>query len=213
LCPREDVTTSKSRQIKIVTPTCTEVNLEVTEETSTRWVRNELCKSVNIKPWNMSLIWKGDVLDCDGDLSKVLRETTTGAAVLHLIGGTQIFITGPRGPREFVLNVDDDDTMGDVARQVQAILGGSEYLLKQFGRYLDVEQTVAHYQLKSYDQLVCEEYETITCRHPAWLPSICSASSAIGGTLVGTGVEQCASADGDEQKVAKQIKSYTPTGK
>jgi hypothetical protein len=208
-CSGGNVATSKSRKIKIVTPTGTEVILEVTAETGARWVRYELSKSVNIKPWNMSLIWKGDVLDWDDDLSKVILETTTGAAVLHLIGGTQIFVTGPRGPRTFVIYVEDDDTMGDVARQVQAILGGSGYLLKQFERYLDVEKTVAHYKLKSYDLLVCEDYYDPS---PAWIPSICSASSAIGRTLAGTRVEECGSADGDEQRDDEQIKIHTPTG-
>jgi hypothetical protein len=178
------VTTSKSRQINIFTPTGKVVTLEVTTETSTRWVRDKLYESENIKPWHMSLIWKGDVLGRDQDLSKVLLETTTGAAVLHLIGGTQIFVTGP-GPRKFVLNVKDDDTMGDVARQVQAILGGSGYLLETNGSYLDSKKTVAYYQLKSYDLLDFEEYDPT----PAWIPSIFSASSAIGGTLAGTRVE------------------------
>ena len=39
-----DVTTSKSRQIKIFTPTGKVVTLEVTEETRTRGVRDELVK-------------------------------------------------------------------------------------------------------------------------------------------------------------------------
>jgi hypothetical protein len=203
------VTTSKSRQIKIFTPTGKVVTLEVTTETSTCWVRDKLREYENIKHWHMNLIWKGDVLVADKDLSKVLLETTTGAAVLHLIGGTQIFVTGP-GPRNFVLNVEDDDTIFDVARQVQAILGGSGYLLTKFGGYLDAKKTVAYYQLKSYDWLGCEEYDPI----PAWIPipSICSASSAIGGTLAGTRVEECASADGDEQRDDEQIKIHTPTG-
>jgi hypothetical protein len=99
------------------------------------------------------LIWKGEVLDYDEDLSKVLLETTTGAVVLQFVGGMQIVVEDSNEPRKFILNVEPGDTIHSVTRQIQAILGGSGYVLTHFGRVLSEGETVDSCNLKMFDLL------------------------------------------------------------
>ena len=132
----------KSRQIMVSTPTGKVVILTVTNETTFRQVKDELFKSENINPSSQHLIWNGEALHPDDDLSKVLLETTTGLAVLHLMGGTQIFVYDLN--RKITLNVEADDTIRDVINHVIAMLGGSNYVLERNGETLIEEKTVAY---------------------------------------------------------------------
>ena len=99
------------------------------------------------------MIWNGEALHPDDDLTKVLFETTTGLAVLHLMGGTLIFVDALN--RKITLNLEADDTIRDVINHVIAMLGGSNYVLERHGETLIEEKTVAYYQVKPYDMLYC----------------------------------------------------------
>ena len=92
-----------------------------------------------------------------GDISTVLLETTTGTAVMHLLSGTQIFDKDMLGLRASVLIVKADDTIQDVIKQVQAMLGGPDYLLTHCEKLLSETTTVADCQIKSYDVHVFAE--------------------------------------------------------
>ena len=90
-------------------------------------------------------------------LLETTTETTTGAAVLHLSGGTQIFVTDELHTRKIVLNVDPGHTIRHVTNQVIAIWGGSDYLLTQSQWSLLGETTVGPYNLQSLDTLYYTE--------------------------------------------------------
>ena len=89
---------------------------------------------------------------------------TTGAAVLHLSGGAQIFVTDKfhtHKSRKIVLNVDPGDTMFDVAKQIIVRWGGYSYRLTRSSSILLEEKTVGRYKLQSLETL----YSTEIVRH------------------------------------------------
>lgn len=140
-------------------PTGREIILYVTERRNT-----------STKYGEQYLIWKGDVLN-DNDLSKVLRESTTGdlssvsvksttgTAVLDLMSSTTT--KDMLGLRTLILNVKADGTIQEVIIQIQAMLGGPDpldYLLSHRLKLLSEEKTVADCQINSNELLVCTEY-------------------------------------------------------
>ena len=125
-------------------------------------MKDELFKYENIKPRDQYLIWKADVLDDAHDLSKVLRESTTGdlssvsvksttgTAVLDLMSSTTT--KDMLGLRTLILNVKADGTIQEVIIQIQAMLGGPDpldYLLSHRLKLLSEEKTVADCQINS----------------------------------------------------------------
>ena len=125
-------------------------------------MKKEVAKYESLKPLQMNLIWKGKVLD-NNILRQMLIETTTepttGTSVLHLSGGTQIFVEDKLHAREIVLTVDPGDTIRDVIKQVILRWGGYNYLLTRSHMIL-FEQTVDHYNLQSLQTLYSTEIVT-----------------------------------------------------
>ena len=160
----------------VSTPAGKVVILTVTNEKTFRQVKDELFKSENINPSSQHLIWNGEALHPDDDLSKVLLETTTGLAVLHLMGGTQIFVYDLN--RKITLNVEADDTIRDVINHVIAMLGGSNYVLEHNRETLIEEKTVAYYQIKPYHMLYCTEVACLKKRKQHWM-RICNVVCVI----------------------------------
>ena len=98
----------------------------------------------------------------DNDLSKVLRESTTGdlssvsvksttgTAVLDLMSSTTT--KDMLGLRTLILNVKADGTIQEVIIQIHAMLGGPDpldYLLSHRLKLLSEEKTVADCQINS----------------------------------------------------------------
>jgi hypothetical protein len=82
-------------------------------------------------------------------------ETTTGTVMMQMMNdiGKDML-----GVRTLILVVKADDTIQDVIKQIQAMLGGGlDYLLTHCEKLLSETTTVADCQIKSYDVLVFTE--------------------------------------------------------
>jgi hypothetical protein len=144
----------ENRYFKISTPTGKEIMLLVTTETTIDGMKQELANYESIKLLQMNLIWKEKVLD-DNILRQMLKETT-GAAVLHLSGGTQIFVKDHKN-HKIVLTVDSMDTMLDVIKQIIVRWGGYHYHLTRSNSVLVEDKTVGYYYLQSLETLYATE--------------------------------------------------------